>query len=195
VVLAQIEKDLVYATQHAPEGGDKTLFSSGAAYALLSHLYMWQHEYELASLYADTVLTNASYALVSIDDWNKIFTDGNSRESIFEIGYNEEQTNFLRVLYALGSDSDYFPSESFMNAFEEGDLRKDLTYDVTRAFPRMVWKFFGKGFNDEDPAPSTNNIVMLRLADIILLKAEALNKMGDPAGALELLNQIRSRAG
>lgn len=194
-VLAQIEKDLIYAARHAPRGGEKTLFSSGAAYALLAHLSMWQHEYEQASLYADTVLADGSYALVSIEDWNKIFTNGNSRESIFEIGYNEDQTNMLRVLYALGSDSDYFPSEIFMNTFEEGDLRKELTYDITKAFPRMIWKFFGKGFNDEDPAPSTHNIVMLRLADIILLKAEALNKTGDRDGALRLLNQIRSRAG
>ncbi|HLU94858.1 MAG TPA: RagB/SusD family nutrient uptake outer membrane protein [Membranihabitans sp.] len=193
-VLAQVEQDLLYASRNAPTGGEKTLFTSGAAYALLTHLYMWQHDYGKASSYADTVMADASYTLVSIDDWNKIFTNGNSRESIFEIGYNEDQTNMLRVLYALGSDSDYFPSETFMNTFENGDLRQDLIYDVTRAFPRMIWKFFGKGFNDEDPSPSTHNIVMLRLADIVLLKAEALLHLGDTPGALELLNRIRSRA-
>jgi len=193
-VLAQVEKDLIYAAQNAPKGGDKTLFTSGAAYALLTHLYMWQEDFEKASSYADTVLADASYTLVSIEDWNKIFVNGNSRESIFEIGYDEDQTNMMRVLYALGSDSDYFPSEAFMNSFEDGDLRKDLTYDVTKSFPRMVWKFFGKDFNDEDPSPSTHNIVMLRLADIVLLKAEALNQLGDKRGALDLLNRIRSRA-
>lgn len=194
IVLDQVEKDLMYAARNAPQGGDKTLFTAGAAYALLSHLYMWQHDYEKASSYTDTVMADASYTLVTIDDWNKIFTNGNSRESIFEIGYNEDQTNMLRVLYALGSDSDYFPSETFMNTFEDGDLRQELTYDVTKAFPRMIWKFFGKGFNDEDPAPSTHNIVMLRLADIILLKAEALLHLGDKQGALDLVNRIRNRA-
>jgi len=34
---------------------------------------------------------------------------------------------------------------------------------------------------------------MLRLADIILLKAEALNNLGDVTGAAILVNQIRTR--
>jgi hypothetical protein len=41
--------------------------------------------------------------------------------------------------------------------------------------------------------PSPQNYIFLRLADIILLKAEALNELGDVAGAATLLNQIRTR--
>ena len=143
----------------------------------------------------DEVLANDLYALASIGNWSAIFTMGYSTESIFEIGFNETQTNFLRVLYALGSDSHYFPSESFRNSFEEGDLREPLIYDVTEEEPRKIWKFFGAGFDDESPDPSSNNIVLIRLADIILLKAEAHNALGETTRALELLNIIRKRAG
>jgi hypothetical protein len=37
------------------------------------------------------------------------------------------------------------------------------------------------------------NVILLRLADIILLRAEALNQIGNTGEAITLLNQIRSR--
>lgn len=199
VVLDQIEEDLIYAVENLREsyGGedDRILFTKGAANALLAKVYMWRKDYPSAISAMDKVLSNNLYSLVTIGNWSAIFTLGYSTESIFEIGYNETQTNFLRVLYALGSDSHYFPSESFRNSFEEGDLREDLIYDVTEEEPRKIWKFFGQGFDDESPNPSSNNIVLIRLADIILLKAEAHNALGETAQALDLLNIIRNRAG
>lgn len=199
VVLDQIIEDLIYAAENCRDsyGGDRDriIITKGAANALLTQVYMWRKDYQNANLYADKVLENSLYSLVSISDWSKIFTSGYSNESIFEVGYNEVQTNALRVLYALGSDSDYFPSEKFRNSFEEGDLRKTMIFDTTSVEPRKIWKYFGEGFNDESPDPSANNIVLVRLADIILLKAEAQNQLGLTAEALDLLNIIRDRAG
>ena len=42
----------------------------------------------------------------------------------------------------------------------------------------------------EDP-----NIYVIRLADVILIRAEALNELGQPAQATPLVNQIRNRVG
>lgn len=198
-VLDQIVEDLQFAAENCREsyggGKDRILITTGAANALLAKVYMWRHEYENASETADKVLDNSLYSLMSMNDWSRIFTTGYTNESIFEVGYDETQTNALRVLYALGSDSDYFPSEKFRNSFEDGDLRKNLIYDTTEEQPRKIWKFFGEGFDDESADPSSNNIVLIRLADIILLKAEALNKLGETEKALEFLNIIRERAG
>ncbi|WP_299670418.1 RagB/SusD family nutrient uptake outer membrane protein [uncultured Polaribacter sp.] len=198
LVLNQVVEDLVFASENCRDNfsGDNTriLFTQGAAHAFLTQVYMWRKEYENAIESAEKVIANPLYSLVTINDWSKIFTSGYSNESIFEVGYNEVQTNALRILYAIGSDSDYFPSVSFRNSFEDGDLRKDLIYDTTAADPRKIWKFFGQGFNDESADPSANNIVLVRLADIMLLKAEAHNKLGDTNEALRLLNLIRERA-
>lgn len=197
-ILNQIEEDLLYAVENCRDsyGGekDRILITKGAANAILTQVYMWRKDYENAKQSADKVLNNSLYSLVGINDWSKIFTSGYSNESVFEVGYDETQTNALRVLYALGSDSDYFPSEKFRNSFEEDDLRKELIYDTTAAEPKKVWKFFGKGFSDESPDLSSNNIVLIRLADIMLLKAEAHNKLGETSEALRLLNLIRQRA-
>ncbi|MDO6518574.1 RagB/SusD family nutrient uptake outer membrane protein [Zobellia uliginosa] len=199
VILDQIEADLLFAAENCREsfGGerDRLLITQGSAYALLTQVYMWRNKYEEAVDAAEKVMGNSLYSLVGIGDWSKIFSTGFSNESIFEIGYDETQTNNLRVLYALGSDSHYFPSETFRNSFEEGDLRMDLIYDVTAEQPKKIWKFFGQGFNDESSDPSDKNIVMVRLADIMLLKAEAHSKLGQVNEALGLLNIIRTRAG
>lgn len=197
-VLDQIEADLIFASENCRVnfGGerDRILITQGGANGILTQVYMWRSNYEKAIESADKVMNNSLYSLAPISDWSKIFTTGFSNESLFEVGYNEVQTNFMRVLYALGSDSDYFPSQSFRNTFEDGDARQELIYDVTSTNPRKIWKFFGQGFNDESADPSGNNIVLVRLADIMLLKAEAHNKMGNQAEALRLLNIIRTRA-
>ncbi|WP_308990404.1 RagB/SusD family nutrient uptake outer membrane protein [Mariniflexile litorale] len=199
LVLDQVVDDLIFASTNCLGNfsGDNTriLFTKGGADALLTQVYMWRKDYPNAVDSADKVLGNSLYSLVTINDWSKIFTSGYSNESIFEIGYNDVQTNALRVLYAIGADSHYFPSVSFRDSFEADDLRKDLIYDTTNADPRKIWKFFGEGFNDESADPSGNNIVLIRLADIILLKAEAHNKLTETDEAVRLLNLIRKRAG
>ncbi|HLR36798.1 MAG TPA: RagB/SusD family nutrient uptake outer membrane protein [Chitinophagaceae bacterium] len=198
-VLKQIEEDLLFAADNCADSysgdRDKVIITKGAAYAFLTQVYMWQKKYVEAIETASKVIDDPQYTLVSLNDWNDIFIKGTSSESIFEIGYNEVQTNSLRILYALGSDSDYVPSDRFIASIEEGDLRQSRIYDVTETTPRKIWKFFGVGFNDESADPSSNNIVLTRLADIMLLKAEAHAILNQPDEALELLNPIRRRAG
>ena len=198
-VLAKVEEDLLFATENCASSysgaRNRVLITKGAAYAFLTQLYMWQKKYDKAIATAQLILADPQYNLVSMSDWNDIFVKGSSTESIFEVGYNETQTNGLRILYAIGSDSDYVPSTSFIASIEQGDLRKARIYDVTQVQPRKIWKFFGQGFNDESADPSSNNIVLTRLADIILLKAEAHAQLQQPTEALELLNRIRRRAG
>jgi hypothetical protein len=203
LVLAAIEEDLTYAAQNCREkfgnDRDRIMFTKGSANALLTHVYMWQHKYDEAIGSSSLVLNNPLYALVTnMDDWGKIFTNSYSAESIFEVAYDENETNSLRVLYAIGSYAIFTPSEKFKSSYEEGDKRIDYVYDVTLTDPKAIWKFLGKGLNDEDPTPSKQNIVLMRLADIMLLRAEAFNKKGGEQNQLEalgLLNTIRSRAG
>jgi len=199
IILKQIVDDLLYASEYCSPGyggeRDRVLITQGGANGLLTQVYMWRKQYEEAIAAAELVLDNSLYSLVSIGNWNNMFSAGLSTESIFEVGYNETQTNMMRVLYAQGNDAQYFPSEKFMTSFEDGDLRKPKIWDNAQIPPRKIWKFFGEGFNDESPDPSQNNIILVRLADIMLLKAEAHARLGEADLALPLLNRIRNRAG
>lgn len=199
VILDQVVDDLLFASEFCASsyGGeqDRVLITRGGADGLLTQVYMWRKQYDKAIIAAERVIDNPLYSLVSISNWNNMFSAGLSSESIFEVGYNEVQTNSMRVLYALGNDANYFPSQKFIDTFEEGDLRRTKIWDNTEVQPRKVWKFFGEGFNDESAEPSQNNIILVRLADIMLLKAEAHARLGQDEEALPLLNNIRNRAG
>ncbi len=202
-ILNQIEEDLVYAANNCVDkfnsDKDRIMFTQGTANALLTKVYMWQKKYSDALTTSKKVLDNGLYSLeTTMDGWSGIFTSGYSSESIFEVGYNSTQTNSLRTLYAIGSYAIFTPSDRFKASYEPEDLRIDYVYDTTLAEPKAIWKFLGRGISDEDASASEQNIVLIRLADIMLLRAEALYKVGGSANiteALELLNTIRERAG
>ena len=98
------------------------------------------------------------------------------------------------------------PSQSLVNAYEAGDVRKAATiifrgstlYDG-RVVPNTVenerynYKAYSSAYTD---AWETDvDIKYLRFAEVILMKAEALNELGQTGEAIPLLNQIRNRAG
>jgi len=93
------------------------------------------------------------------------------------------------------------PSDDLVKAFDsEGDMiRKNasiLFLDVTGKWSDQHWSqdyypFINKYRALDQPSPQ--NYIFYRLADVMLLKAEALNEKGDIAGAAELVNQIRGR--
>lgn len=202
-VLDFIEEDLKYAATNCldkfGDNRDRIMFAKGAVNALLTQVYMWRHKYDEALTTSKLVLDNPLYSLVTtMDDWGKIFTTGYSKESIFEVAFSDKETNSLRVLYAIGSYAIFTPSEKFKTSYETGDKRIDYVYDVTLADPKAIWKYLGKGVSDEVATASKQDIVLIRLADIMLLRAEALTKKGgaqNVADALILLNKIRTRAG
>src|SRR5690606_38045863 len=105
VVLDQIVEDLLFASANcAPSYGgerDRVFITSGGADGFLTQVYMWRGDYENALDAAERVMDNPLYSLVSIRNWTDIFSLGLSSESIFEVGYNETQTNSMRVIYAL----------------------------------------------------------------------------------------------
>lgn len=58
-------------------------------------------------------------------------------------------------------------------------------------WPQNHYPFINKWRNFQEG--SDQNYIIYRLADVLLLKAEALNELGDLAGAAALVNQIRAR--
>lgn len=98
-------------------------------------------------------------------------------------------------------DPDYYGKE-FMNGDpdRENDVRKDLFfYEYDDDEDSFIWKY---SYRSQDPASedsysqfSEANILIFRLADIYLLRAEAYVKLGNPGPAVTDLNLIRSMAG
>jgi starch-binding outer membrane protein, SusD/RagB family len=113
------------------------------------------------------------------------------------IGAMDNYLGYYTQQWQWWNQCPYVPSKKLIAAFEPGDPRIAETFDTTSNvnYYGYIWQKYIKhdiegGFNT-----SMNNPRILRYADILLLKAEAiLNSGGNKAEAIGLINEIRTRA-
>ncbi|MEI7524175.1 MAG: RagB/SusD family nutrient uptake outer membrane protein [Mariniphaga sp.] len=219
-VYDQIEKDLQVAVANLPDnyGSDpsvnKVRATKGAANALLAKIWAQRSDRDYAKVlqYCSLVTDgNPEYALWP--DYNQIFDGAHylNSESILEIPFIEGSSvaNWGVEMFLAPEDGwqKYcVPSKDLVAAYDnEGDIIRKNTniifYD-NLAWPDENWNPCGDAgtkvpfnYKQEHAAgwASGDHLYLLRLADIILLKAEAQNELGHPELAAPLVNQIRSR--
>ncbi len=184
----------------------KGIATKGAVNAMLAKVYATRpnKDWNKVLSYCNDVIAGGYTLLPNYDDlWNN--SAENTAESIFEINYNGGASDGnwgVKIFRGLDWKKFNLPSNDLAKAFDaEGDLvRKNasITFlDVSGKWsdahwPQTKYPFINK-YRKFDEG-SNQNYIFIRLADIILLKAEALNENGDMQGALQLVNQIRKRA-
>ena len=203
-VYAQIILDLNTALAGAPNAAThKGFVTKGAVNAVLAKVYAVQKDWTKTIQYCDAVIGGGYALLPSYDQlWDNMHE--NSSESIFEINFNGGPTDGnwgTKIFRGLDWKKFNLPSNDLVLAFDqEGDaIRKaaTITYgNVTGKWsdvhwPQTMYPFNGKVHNFQEGSDENN--ILIRLADILLLKAEALNEGGNTPGAADLVNQIRSR--
>ncbi len=185
----------------------KGFASKGAVNALLAQVYatVEPHDWAKVKQHCDAVIAGGYSLLPTYNDlW--LNSNENSAESIFEINYNggAPDGNWgTKMFRGLDWKKFNIPSNDLLAVFDaEGDMiRKNasITFqDVSgkwsdEHYPQTKYPFINKWRNFQEG--SNQNYIFIRLADILLLKAEALNETGDQAGATALVNQIRARVG
>ncbi len=206
-VIDAILQDVNEAINGLPVSVSKSRASWGAAMALKAHVLAWIHDYSGVQSVLDELFSGSLYRLVPGERYGEIFEQENSSESIFELQYsfsNYNETNgiadlFMAQPFALGLSPRYQPSKKLLAMFEEGDLRRRFLFftESTGTSPQLIMKYFGSDNNN--PANqfriADDNVIIFRLADLYLLKAEAHSELGDREEAIELLNKIRNRVG
>lgn len=192
-VYSQIILDLTEAvsalpTQVATE--DDGRVTKGAANSLLARVNLVLNQYDQVIEYTDKVINSGLYELDS--DYSAIFDyHQNSNEEIFKIhfksGTNSEGFPYLNVNHDYNNTA----SRDLMNTYEN-DARFKYVVDTTG-----IETYFGRKIHNE-VVNSDNTIdikiIILRYADILLMKAEALNALNYPSTeALEILNTVHTR--
>ncbi|NLH51816.1 MAG: RagB/SusD family nutrient uptake outer membrane protein [Bacteroidales bacterium] len=206
-VFKQIISDLEKAAEGVPvTAAHKGLATKGAVYTLLAKVYATQdpHDWNKVLEYCNKVIDLGIYQLLPDYDmlWNN--SQENSVESIFEINYSGGSSDGnwgTKMFRGLDWKKFNIPSNDLVKAFQqEGDqIRFNSSIywgDVTGRWsdphwPQNHYPFINKWRNFQEG--SDQNYIIYRLADVLLLKAEALNELGDLAGAAALVNQIRAR--
>lgn len=217
-------KDLL-PTKSSYSSNDLGRATKGAATGLLAKVYLTLGEWENVVSLSNEVTAlgyrlNENYA-DNFDVYNK-----NSIESLFEVQYtgdagedfwsNENQASWLSTFQGprnsgmvAGGWGWNQPTQEFINAYEDNDLRKDATvfYEDCPNFDGQKYNptYSITGFNlrkflvtkaisaTYDNSPM--NFPVLRYADVLLMKSEALNELNRTSEAEAPLNEVRERAG
>lgn len=178
--------------------------TQGGAKALLAKVFLTRKNYDSAAAKALEVINNPTYSLVTGSAaYSGMFSVSgkNSTESIFEIQYVSAttQNNGLFSLYmpVNGLPSGIQPGQyqiaptaAIIGAYETGDIRKAAALGISTSTPAVTYvNKYDRLISGAEP-----NVIAIRLADIILVRAEALNNLGQTAAATDLLNMVRRRA-
>jgi len=198
----------------------------GAAKAILGKVYLTVKDFPKAEAVL-TELTKAPYTYNLLPNFNDLFDytkNEHHAEYIFDIEYEEGlgglgsifTNNFVPNVTALlnyygirgGFNESMSPTMQFVNAWQAGDQRKDVTVQCCGS-----WKNPMTGavttFNSTTsqsytmkyitPVNTQNdsraNWKVVRFADVLLMLAEAMNENGKTTEALVPFNRVRIRAG
>ncbi|MDX1938996.1 MAG: RagB/SusD family nutrient uptake outer membrane protein [Saprospiraceae bacterium] len=182
----QIEADLQQAVSLLPETGAPARITKAAARGMLARMYLYLKEYGQASDFATQVINDTKFKLP--DDYTTVFTGKLSSESIFEMQFDNADQSAIRTWYiptSAGGRGDLAAHDEFYNAIPAEDERKKLyAYDANAKF------YYPTKYSK---AGNIDNIHVLRLAEMYLIRAEAdfLAGKGNP---LADVNTIRVRA-
>lgn len=169
-----------------------------AASALLARVYLYIMEFEKAMQEASEVILSGTYSLES--DLNSVFIKS-SNEIIWQlIPFATSLSTiegFKFIPSSAASSLPLFPiREELLDAFDIGDLRKvDWIGNKTIASQVYYYPYKYKVRAIAAGTPQPEYHVMLRLAEILLIRAEAAAHLNNLTQAIQDINLIRQRAG
>lgn len=164
------------------------------AQALLAKVNLYRGNWKAAYDEADSVITQGSFSLET--DLNNVFLDG-SQEAIWQVpiqnqyGGSGEANNFIP--YSSTQTPSYVVTDSLLNQFETGDMRFTNWLGVNVVDGQNV--YYPAKYKDRQPTTPETGYVLLRVAEMYLIRAEAAAQMGNLSQALADVNTLRDRAG
>ena len=185
-----------------------------AIQALLSRVYLYNQNWQGAADYATKVINNSAFKLWTAKEYPSVWSANvGGSEVIFEVygnksnDYDEYWEGPSHMTNPLGY-ADCAASKSLTDLFEEGDVRGSVGVrgaddgaamfctDKDQASGGELWtmKYYGKGLGDATSTPDVSNVIVLRLSEMYLNRAEALVNGANISGATALgdLNTIRA---
>lgn len=202
-----IRNDLWYARANVENDNvptTKMTVTKGAVNAILAKVYatMPTPNWDSVAYYCDQVIPD--YSLVSNFHFLWDNNHKNNSEAIWEFNYVGYSVvgNWIPSQF-IGSGWKKFetPSNDLINTYTAENDTTRLNASIS--FVDYGWDDpYWKNKNSypiiskyNDPNNGTNDFYQIRLADILLLRAEAYNAAGDITNAATLVNKVRARVG
>ena len=215
-IINQIINDLDTAEQNAyPSYGrldyDKGRLTKFGIMALQADVYLWNSNYQKCIDACNKIIGSGQYGLVQTQDssagnnnwYLDNFVTGNSNESIFEFQFNPSKSNPFFDYFSNAGKWYFFPSTyvisdgSLFTSTKNGyqpDLRAKPSSSFTSS--QMVWKYTGlstNGGTKRSKDAFNAHWIVYRLADVYLMRAEALNQLNRGQEAMSDVKTIQGR--
>ena len=208
IVDTLIQKDLERAaTLSNPSLNNVFEANIGATYALAMDVAMWKKDYTAAVDWYNKLLALDTYSLEPAATWKNLFiAPASTKGAIWSVFWDwtvDGGADVSTLIGAGNTNSDFEVEDSVWNYWTTtpADIRGSQTIDFNNDWHDKILKFYAPNLdakgNQLYPNGAEANILfpIYRWADVVLLRAEAANKLNDPVTALDLLNQVRTRAG
>jgi hypothetical protein len=207
------EAEAVLPEDYSASGGERIRVNKWAAAALLAKACLFNGNYPEAAAAAGRVISNSGlYGLER--NLDSVFLK-NSREAIFQFKQNTSDVSLANATddglallpFNLANPSiGYCLSKELLHAFDPSDKRRDLWVDsivvAAGAGPTArkdtffyTAKYKTGQYNRVRNAPPTEYYMLLRLAEMYLVRADANARANAGQQAVADLNTIRTRAG
>jgi hypothetical protein len=210
VLLRELIPDLEEARKYATTDGYQTLeeihgrATKASIDALLADISLWLFDYEAVIMYVERIEANQEYVLMPTAKWFELYYPGNSLEGIFEFQF-DDQLNQRNGMYGLTQrySYNYDPSQKAIEMFgiefaREFNRGEDSSIKKYGEDDFIIWKYVGRAPDGETVRTGSEqnscNWMVYRLADLLLMKAEALSQLSRFAESMEIINGIRKRA-
>ena len=187
-VWALILEDLNFAVDNLANSNGNGRANKFAATAMRARVHLFRGEWAQAEADASAVLANTAYRLTPTASYSDIWLKKNTAEAILELQFDNVTTNAIAFFYyptSLGGRNEINSSTSLRDAHEAGDIRKDVNFSISPAGRTLKYT----------RVPGDDNVVMIRLAEMYLIRAEAAAQLNKGDAAQADLNAIRARAG
>ncbi len=212
--LKSVEGDVAkeYAVNTAYNKGRVT---QKAIWALIADMCLWRQDYNQCITYCDKIINTNAYnplTLVPASQYfSKVFFDGNSDESIWELQFDYNTNNGAVTSMYGGTNTNPLLCASSLSDLRGSSFFREKDYRRCNAFvlnngSYMIKKYVANHTSNDLTTikasdfvwgNSTSNWIFYRLADAYLMKAEALverNTGNDITDAVALVSQIYDRS-
>ena len=185
---AQILSDLQEAEQRMNVEKAARRASLGAVRAVRARVHLYRAKWGEAEAAAEAVLA-MGYTLATA--YRDLFSaDGaDTSEDIFKVAFTPVEFSLLGFYYRArgeGGRQEVAPSATLQALYTAADVRR--TWNISFRGVRRYGSKWPTGAGDED-------IHVIRLAEVLLIKAEAEARQGKLTEAIASLNPVRQRAG